>query len=222
MRLGSRRCGPGRPRGKAAAGSGSLPMPPGGRPARLFVMTRVTRSRRARRAGRRARPAAATTVVGPTVRDGAIVYDELESAAELPGRLDRRPGRRDATGSSAATTRRASATRSARPPGSASSSRRACGSGRRGSERTPASRSRRSRSTAGPLAFIGVRACELAAIAIQDRVFLGGRYVDRDYAARREGVLPRRRQLPRARRDVLLRLDGHRPDVRERTATTSC
>jgi ferredoxin len=38
-----------------------------------------------------------------------------------------------------------------------------------------------------PLAFIGVRACELSAIAIQDRVFLGGKFVDRDYAARRTG-----------------------------------
>ena len=41
---------------------------------------------------------------------------------------------------------------------------------------------------AGPFAFVGVRACELAAIAIQDRVFLGGQYVDRDYAARRENA----------------------------------
>ena len=39
-----------------------------------------------------------------------------------------------------------------------------------------------------PLAFIGVRSCELHAIEIQDRVFLDGRYVDRDYAARREGA----------------------------------
>ena len=37
-----------------------------------------------------------------------------------------------------------------------------------------------------PLAFIGVRSCELHAIDIQDRIFLGGRFVDRDYAARRE------------------------------------
>ena len=37
-----------------------------------------------------------------------------------------------------------------------------------------------------PLAFFGVRSCELHAIAIQDRVFLEGRHVDRDYAARRE------------------------------------
>src|SRR6185503_18843087 len=40
----------------------------------------------------------------------------------------------------------------------------------------------------GPFAFVGVRPCELAAIAIQDRVFLGGRYADRDYAARRENA----------------------------------
>jgi sulfhydrogenase subunit beta (sulfur reductase) len=37
-----------------------------------------------------------------------------------------------------------------------------------------------------PLALIGVRACDLHAIGIQDRVFLQGRYPERDYAARRE------------------------------------
>ena len=35
------------------------------------------------------------------------------------------------------------------------------------------------------LAFIGVRACELHAIAIQDRVFFGGRYSDDTYRTRR-------------------------------------
>ncbi len=39
-----------------------------------------------------------------------------------------------------------------------------------------------------PTAFVGVRPCELAAIAIQDRVFLEGAFVDRDYAARRADV----------------------------------
>ena len=39
-----------------------------------------------------------------------------------------------------------------------------------------------------PLAFIGVRSCELHAIGIQDTVFLGGKFVDRDYAARRDGA----------------------------------
>ncbi len=38
-----------------------------------------------------------------------------------------------------------------------------------------------------PLAFIGVRACELHAIAIQDRVLLGGEHADPQYRARREG-----------------------------------
>jgi ferredoxin len=38
-------------------------------------------------------------------------------------------------------------------------------------------------------AFLGVRACELAAIAIQDRIFMEGPYVDPVYAARRRNVL---------------------------------
>jgi len=37
-------------------------------------------------------------------------------------------------------------------------------------------------------AFIGVRACELAAIARQDQVFLEGPYVDRSYEARRKDL----------------------------------
>jgi ferredoxin len=37
-------------------------------------------------------------------------------------------------------------------------------------------------------AFIGVRSCELHAIAIQDKVFLQGNHVDPAYKARREGV----------------------------------
>ena len=41
---------------------------------------------------------------------------------------------------------------------------------------------------APPTALLGVRACELAAIAIQDRVFLEGAYVDKGYAARRASL----------------------------------
>jgi ferredoxin len=40
-----------------------------------------------------------------------------------------------------------------------------------------------------PLAVIGVRACDLAALRIQDRHFLGGPYPDPHYGARREGLL---------------------------------
>jgi sulfhydrogenase subunit beta (sulfur reductase) len=39
-----------------------------------------------------------------------------------------------------------------------------------------------------PFAFIGVRSCDLHAIGIQDRVFLGGPYVDPHYQARRDGA----------------------------------
>ena len=39
-----------------------------------------------------------------------------------------------------------------------------------------------------PLAVVGVRGCDLAALAIQDRVFLGSAHVDPLYAARREGL----------------------------------
>ncbi len=39
------------------------------------------------------------------------------------------------------------------------------------------------------LAFLGVRACELAALGVQDRVFLGGPYTDEDYRARRRAAL---------------------------------
>ncbi|TMR04229.1 4Fe-4S ferredoxin [Actinomadura soli] len=40
----------------------------------------------------------------------------------------------------------------------------------------------------GRLALLGVRPCDLRAIAIQDRVLTGGRHVDPSYAARRDGA----------------------------------
>ncbi|HEU4671332.1 MAG TPA: 4Fe-4S dicluster domain-containing protein, partial [Candidatus Limnocylindrales bacterium] len=42
---------------------------------------------------------------------------------------------------------------------------------------------------AGPVAFIGLRPCDLAALAVQDRVLLGGPFVDDDYRARRRDQL---------------------------------
>jgi len=41
---------------------------------------------------------------------------------------------------------------------------------------------------AEPLAFIGVRSCELHALAAQDRIFLDDRFVDPDYQARRTNL----------------------------------
>ena len=39
-----------------------------------------------------------------------------------------------------------------------------------------------------PLAVIGLRSCDLHALAIQDKVFLGGPYVDPGYQARRQNL----------------------------------
>ena len=126
-------------------------------------------------------------VLGPTVRDGAIVYDELESAAELPvGWTDRQePG-------SYRLERRGDEARFGYAAGPHSwkqflfPPRIRLWGARRNGDSGPEIQEEPLDTT--PLAFLGVRACELHAIAIQDRVFTGGRSVDRDYAARRAGA----------------------------------
>ncbi len=126
------------------------------------------------------------TVVGPTVRDGAIVHDELESAADLPaGWTDVQDGgdyrleRRDDEARFGYAAGPTSWKKFLFPPRIRLWQATQRGDGLEVEEEPVDS---------GPLAFLGVRACELAAIAVQDRVFLGGRYADRDYAARREGL----------------------------------
>ncbi len=125
-------------------------------------------------------------LIGPTVRDGAIVHAEIEGIADLPSgwteaqeagsyRLRRR---NDAAlfGYSVGpqswkhvlfaphvrlfTARKADAGFTIEP------------------EQTPRRK----------LALIGARSCDLHAIAIQDRTFLAGPFVDADYAVRREDV----------------------------------
>ncbi len=125
-------------------------------------------------------------VLGPTVRDGAIVYDELEDAAQLPtGWTDRQePGsyrleRRDDEARFGYAVGPHSWKRFLFPPRVQLWRARANGGAPVVEEEPPDETA---------LAFLGVRACELRAIAIQDRVFLEGKFVDRDYAARREGA----------------------------------
>jgi ferredoxin len=122
-------------------------------------------------------------VLGPAVRDGAIVYEELEHADELPiGWTDRQEGatyrleRRDDEARFGYAVGPHSWKQFLFPP------RVRMWQGRRkdGSfeiEEEPLE--------GPPLAFLGVRSCELHAIAIQDRIFVGGKVVDRDYATRR-------------------------------------
>ncbi len=124
-------------------------------------------------------------VVGPTVRDQAIVYDDIESLADLPkGWTDEQDGGRyrlTARGDDALfgyAVGPHSWKKFLHPP-----LQRLWQAKRDGAsvQVTPEPKDETR------FAFIGVRACELHAIAIQDRVFLGGAHVDPQYRARREG-----------------------------------
>jgi sulfhydrogenase subunit beta (sulfur reductase) len=123
-------------------------------------------------------------VLGPTTRDGAIVYDELASAAELPigwtesqEAATYRIERRDDEARFGYAVGPHSWKQFLFPASVRLWQARRNGDGALEVEEEPADET--------PLAFIGVRSCELHAIAIQDRVFLGGSFVERDYAARR-------------------------------------
>ena len=53
---------------------------------------------------------------------------------------------------------------------------------------TAATPSKRPKAPEKPFAFIGVRACDIRAMTIQDRVFEGGTFVDTHYQARRQNA----------------------------------
>src|SRR4249919_1071609 len=126
-------------------------------------------------------------VIGPTVRDGAIVYDELESAAELPiGWTDSQDGgqyrleRRQDEARFGYAVGPHSWKQFLLPPRIRLWQAQQNGDGDLDVQEEPLDET--------PLAFLGVRSCELHAIEIQDKVFMGGRVTDRDYAARRDGA----------------------------------
>ncbi|MGC8635045.1 MAG: 4Fe-4S dicluster domain-containing protein [Candidatus Limnocylindrales bacterium] len=128
------------------------------------------------------------TVIGPTVADGAIVYGEVRTVSDLPVGMgsEQTPGRYRlvehgdqryfayAVGPTAWK-------RFVFPPTLTVSE---------------SHRDEHGHVTFAPvrheipkLAFLGVRACELAALGIEDRVFLGGPYTDEDYRRRRANAL---------------------------------
>ncbi|MFF1682934.1 4Fe-4S dicluster domain-containing protein [Streptomyces sp. NPDC058256] len=127
------------------------------------------------------------TVVGPTVRDGAVVLAELDSAEQLPYgwgvELDagRYRLRRREDGAAFAHSagpqswknflhpQREKLWSAARSPDG--------GLTVRAETATPPS-----------YAFLGVRPCDLRAIAVQDRVLAGGRFKEDGYEARRTGA----------------------------------
>lgn len=125
-------------------------------------------------------------VVGPTVRDGAIVYDTLAGHEQLPvGWTDEQDGGKYRL------KKRNDAALFGYVVGPHSWKKFLF---------PPEQRLFRARKTeagfevlpehiaAPKLAFLGVRSCELHAIAIQDKVFLGGPFVDPVYQARRRNV----------------------------------
>ena len=149
-------------------------------------------------------------LIGPTVRDGAIVYDEIAGVSDLPRGVsdEQAPGHYSLS-------RRAddalfghvvgphSWKRFLHPPAV-----RLLGASRNGKafaisppDGTPPPR----------YAFVGARPCDLAAIARQDRVFLGGPFVDPTYRAIREGVFVVATQCGEARASCFCASTGTGP-----------
>jgi len=125
-------------------------------------------------------------VIGPTVRDGAIIYETVTRLADLPvGWTDRQDAGRyriERRGDAALfgyAVGPHSWKRFLHPPVERlwQARRQANGFSVVENEEMPER-----------LAFIGVRACELRAIAIQDRVFLAGQYLDKSYKIRRDSA----------------------------------
>jgi ferredoxin len=127
------------------------------------------------------------TVVGPTVRDGAVVLAELASADQLPfgwgsqveaGRYRLVPR---ADGAAFAHTTGPQSWKAFLHP-----EREKLWS----ADRTPDGylSVTEEQAVSPSYAFLGVRPCDLRAIAIQDRVLTGGRYQDSGYQERRAGA----------------------------------
>jgi sulfhydrogenase subunit beta (sulfur reductase) len=125
-------------------------------------------------------------VIGPTLHEQAIVYDDIETIADLPaGWTDEQDGghyrlrRRDDAALFGYNVGPHAWKRFLHPPMLRLwRAEKTDGSFKVTDGAEPAER----------YAFLAVRSCELHAIAVQDRVFLQGPYVDPHYQARREGV----------------------------------
>ena len=128
------------------------------------------------------------TVVGPTERDRVVVCDELTQASDLPiGRRDEQSGGHYRLLDNGDDRMFGFVVgphgwkRYLYPP------RRRLWTAEKGENGSGFSIEQDTEDP-GPTAFIGVRACELAAIAVQDRVLMQDDYVDPAYAHRRQNA----------------------------------
>lgn len=126
------------------------------------------------------------TLLGPRVKDASVVYDELQAASDLPvGWTDKQEAghyrleHRNDDAYFGYTSSPQSWKRFLHPPVLRLFTAKKTGQGFEVIE---------DKSQPPKYAFIGVRACELEAILIQDKVFLDGQHRDATYASRREGV----------------------------------
>ena len=126
-------------------------------------------------------------VIGPTLRDGAIVYDKVESAKDLPAGWtdEQEPGRyrlkrRDDEALFGYAVGPQSWKKYLHPADA-----RLWSAERQGGTFRILNNEAQPKH---PQAFLGVRACELAAIAVQDRVLLDDKYRDPIYEGRRAGA----------------------------------
>lgn len=123
-------------------------------------------------------------VVGPRVADGAIVLRDLDSVADLPtGWLDEQDGghyriRHDPAAGTFDHVVGPHSLKNFLFPARETLATFARTDGSWRQEPAPPADP--------PLAVLGVRGCDLAALAVQDRVFLGSGFVDEGYRARRE------------------------------------
>ncbi len=122
-------------------------------------------------------------VIGPTIRDGAVVYEPLQTAAALPwGWADRQDGgsyrlvKSERNAAFDHVVGPQSWKRYLYPPVQRLWQAQRRGRGFLGVTRNPPT---------PHYAFFGVRSCELHAIQIQDRVFNNGAFADPGYLARR-------------------------------------
>jgi sulfhydrogenase subunit beta (sulfur reductase) len=125
-------------------------------------------------------------VVGPKLRDGAIIYDDIETIFDLPaGWTDEQDGghyrvrRRDDAALFGYNVGPHAWKRFLHPPLLRLW---------RAERNADGVAITDTSDMAERYAFLAVRSCELHAISIQDRVFLQGPYVDPHYRARREGA----------------------------------